>query len=47
MVSSTLCDTQVNNDAGRDHWPRVFSVDSRRRHQAGAIGSSNATAAET
>ena len=49
MVSSEFGRTpKVNNDAGRDHWPRVFSVVlAGGGIKRGAIfGSSNATAAE-
>lgn len=49
MVSSEFGRTpKINNDAGRDHWPRVFSVVlAGGGIKRGAIfGSSNATAAE-
>jgi hypothetical protein len=49
MVSSEFGRTpKVNNDAGRDHWPRVFSVllAGGGIKRGNVFGSSNATAAE-
>jgi uncharacterized protein (DUF1501 family) len=49
MVSSEFGRTpKINNDAGRDHWPKVFSVMLAGGGVKGGLfyGSSNATASE-